>query len=721
MSRRPGLVPALAAVASALLVTSCATPSASAGARTPADSATTAGGGTISAHAASATTPGGGTVSARARSATAPGRGTISASPGPSFTALAFPTAPAGWLLATTTAGPALAQIWHTSTAGSTWQVQWQGKGSPLSITATDPAHAWALLACAAHQGCGRELLATADGGLRWRVITTFPNAVNEVQFYPGGLGLATSDSCLANLSLTKCPGRVLLSRDGGAHWKSVLSGKGPQFATASATGQLWAAEVSPSSFGYNGPGPSDVKFVTSTDGGHTWHLLGQLSHLGVLSPEVQLTLAAGPSGLTWATVFDSLSCAMHGCTAAELLHSGTGGRTWTAAALADANPDECSNNSIVFSAAPGGTALAATGRNGAACYPPYGLAYQYGPSGWVQLPPWQLTQITALAAVSQDVAYALSDQGVLSRTGDGGQDWTQVLPAPAPAGQVDALSPALALAAQDQADAGAILRSDNGGRSWTEISHLPGVVTRLDFWSADDGVAASYSPNAASPWQLFDTTDGGSIWEPYGALPGGNTAIDGPWMTADGNGLLLTVTGGTPFEPGNGGQPPVRIWTTSNYGLNWTRGALLPLGKDTLEGQASFAPSGGSGATSPPRWSGWLDIATASFTQRVAATDGGPLRLLPAATPTGYLQLVSPGTGFAWDLNYTKSALAVLSVARTTDGGRTWQRSSVRIQIPASSPNTPLLGFSDANDGWLVIGNATWRTADGGRTWTRS
>jgi photosystem II stability/assembly factor-like uncharacterized protein len=84
-------------------------------------------------------------------------------------------------------------------------------------------------------------------------------------------------------------------------------------------------------------------------------------------------------------------------------------------------------------------------------------------------------------------------------------------------------------------------------------------------------------------------------------------------------------------------------------------------------------------------------------------------------------VQVISPATGFAWDLNYVNSALDVLSLARTTDGGRTWQRSSVRIDISANSPNAPLLGFSDANHGWLVNGNATWRTADGGRTWTRS
>ena len=51
---------------------------------------------------------------------------------------------------------------------------------------------------------------------------------------------------------------------------------------------------------------------------------------------------------------------------------------------------------------------------------------------GWQPLPPWPLTQVSALAAVSARVAYAISDRGVLSRTVDGGALWTQLLPAPA-------------------------------------------------------------------------------------------------------------------------------------------------------------------------------------------------------------------------------------------------------------------------------------------------
>ena len=68
---------------------------------------------------------------------------------------------------------------------------------------------------------------------------------------------------------------------------------------------------------------------------------------------------------------------------------------------------------------------------------------------------------------------------------------------------------------------------------------------------------------------------------------------------------------------------------------------------------------------------------------------------------------------------------MAVLSLARTVhttgDSGRRWQQFSLRLVIPVNSLAVPLLDFTDADHGWLVLGNATWHTADGGRTWTRA
>jgi len=84
-------------------------------------------------------------------------------------------------------------------------------------------------------------------------------------------------------------------------------------------------------------------------------------------------------------------------------------------------------------------------------------------------------------------------------------------------------------------------------------------------------------------------------------------------------------------------------------------------------------------------------------------------------------MQLISPGTGLAWSLNYPSNpSVAVLTLARTIDGGRRWQQSSIRLVIPGMSLAVPLLSFSDADHGWLVLSNVTWRTADGGRTWAR-
>ena len=681
----------------------------------------------VTSAAAAAARPAAAAVSA-APGAVSAAPGTLSIGTSPTVTAVAFPAASAGWLLGTPAAsgsgsGPARTEVWHTANAGASWQVQWAGASSPLAITATDPAHAWVLIACPGHKpSCGRELFGTADGGRHWRLVTTLPASVNLIQFASDSLGVATSDSCLANLGLTRCPGRVLVSRDGGIRWTSVLSGTGPVFATAAATGQLWAAQTYPAALDGTGNQPEPaIRFLTSTDGGRHWTRLGAVSDLGLLSPAVKVTLAATSAGLAWASVYDQLSCAMHGCGVADLLGSGNGGRSWSPVNLADSYPDDCGLDGIAFSAAPDGSAWAAAGRNGAACAPPFGLMYRYGPAGWQQLTPWQLTQVSALDAVSGSEAYAISDQGVLSVTFDGGARWTQLVPAPAPAGQLDVLGQGTAIAAQDQADAGAVLRSADGGQSWRQAADLPGTVTRLDFWSASDGVAATYSPDAASGWQLFRSYDGGTSWAPAGDLPAGaNTSVEGPWINAAGQGLLLTTAGGAPWEPGSGGVGQVRVWTTDDWGFIWHRGGLLPLGRDSLAGQASFAYVGGSVG-----WAGWLVITTASYAQRVAAvsTGGGGLRLLPGSLPADNVQLLGRGTGFVWGLDYPSGHpdLTVLALYRTTDDGASWQHSDIGLVIPASSTALPLLDFTDASHGWLVLGNTTWRTSDGGRSWHRS
>ena len=282
-------------------------------------------------------------------------------------------------------------------------------------------------------------------------------------------------------------------------------------------------------------------------------------------------------------------------------------------------------------------------------------------------------------------------------------------------------LGPATALGAQDAGDAGAILRSVDGGHSWTELAHLPGVVTQLDFPAPADGIAATYQagvPAGTPPWRLWRSRDGGLTWQAAGALPGGNTDIFGPWFSVSGHGMLLTVAAGIPWEPGSGGTPPIRVWTTADWGSSWSRGGLLPLGRDSLTGTASFTPAGG--LVPGVGWSGWLVVDTAAFAQHVAVADGGPLRLLSASLNANNVQLLSHGTGFAWGLeDRGGSGRSILALSRTTDGGHSWRHSSTTLVAPPGAGYTPLLDFSDASHGWLVFGGATWRTSDGGINWT--
>ncbi len=509
-----------------------------------------------------------------------------------------------------------------------------------------------------------------------------------------------------------------------------MLTDTSPVFATANSTGKLWAAETGA---GTSGMLSSTITFLTSADGGRRWHQAGEFGTTsGPITPEVQIHLAAGRRGLAWASLFDPGSCAMHGCGTAVLLGSQDGGRNWAPVKLS-AGAVGCGLSSITFSAAPDGSVMAAAGVNGAACSPPLGMLDRYGPPGWQRLPSWMLTSVSSLAAVSQNVAYAITGQGVIARTEDGGRYWTQVLPALAPVGQIDPLSATTALADQGAfgaLDTGAILRTGNGGRSWQQIADLPGLVTSLDFPSAASGVAVTYQSGRPPAWDLWRGRDLGAAWNLVGRLPAGkgaNDGIAGPWMSADGHGLLLALTGTEPWqEAESGASGPARIWTTSNWGATWTRGGLLPLDGDTLQGPVSFAYSPGSAgglagklAGGQSGWNGWLLVATRSSRIEAVATRGDSLTPLHVAAANA-LQLISAHTGLAWEMSGPGPG-GVATLHWTTDGGTSWQRIGFRLELASVVVGDIELAFTDSARGWLEAAGTTWHTADGGRSWTRA
>lgn len=638
------------------------------------------------AHAASAA------LATAARATAARATAVQAAAPaGADVAAVAFVAPSSGWAIGTT--GSGRSAIWHTDSAGASWQNQWQGSGKLVSLTATDPEHAWAIL--------GHDLLGTTDGGTSWRVLAALPRDAAQVQFATASLGVAIVDGCLPSLGLqlSRCPGQVLVSHDGGTSWSRVLSGRLPVFAVADAQGRLWAAEPAAS---------GDVTFLTSASAGRSWSRLSAVRTGIELSAEAQVTLALSGGHLVSASVYDLESCAMHGCLT-DLLSSGDSGQRWRQVNLPDSYPDECGPISLALSVGLDGSVWVGVGRNGAACSPPLGLLYRETGTGWQVTRPWQQAGISSLDAVNAQVVYAISDQGALARTDDGGQHWTQVLPAPVPAGELDAAGQALAFGAQDGDDAGAVLRATGASSGWSQVADLPGSITQLDFPSAQDGAAVSYAPGTRPDWRLWTTTDGGTSWSAGGALPNGQELV-GPWLTASGQGLLLTESGGDPWQPMAGGTGPVREWVTSDWGATWRQAGQLQLGKDTVGGPASFVYANGA-------WSGWMSIVDTSYNSHLDLVTGDRLSPLAGNAPTDAMQLIGPGAGFAWTIDYSGHA-PVFKLDRTTDGGRTWQRYSMTLPAGQTEP-LPLISFSSAQDGWMVAGDVTLVTADGGRTWT--
>jgi hypothetical protein len=70
-------------------------------------------------------------AAAPAQSSQAPAARILTAGPAPVYTAVAFPRPASGWLLGQPASGAARAEIWHSVTAGRTWQPQAASCGPP--------------------------------------------------------------------------------------------------------------------------------------------------------------------------------------------------------------------------------------------------------------------------------------------------------------------------------------------------------------------------------------------------------------------------------------------------------------------------------------------------------------------------------------------------------------------------------------------------------------
>ena len=618
-----------------------------------------------------------------------------------------------------TTSAPCDGVVEATSDGGRDWATVWNGPVAFSDLQFFDDTHGVGLVRderclpeAEISAGCPESVMATADAGREWTPLYTTISGIGGIRFATADIGWIATLGCpnATQTQVPNCVGHVLATFDGGRHWVSELQVNGAVLAVTSFGDVVWAAASNPPP-----PGASISTFtpvtVWSSVAGRRWVRTGTIPTQGEFDPLAIATIAFSSPANGWSTVFEQVTCAMHGCGVAASFHTTDGGRSWTLQPL-PVSDGQCGGGSPTVSLKPGGQAVGAMGVNLGACAPPESVLATYSASSWRPVHDFELEGIGSMAWTSEDAGWATTNSAII-HTDDGGRTWDQQFPAPRPTVSIAFTSALDGWGAATVSDPSAVLRTTDGGDTWTVIAELSDIIQQLsvagdDVWAAEISPPDGYSSVARS-------TDGGRTWTTIYRLPT-IAPPQGPITIGDlsmfGNtGVLVTTTGVGQWQE-LGEVPPFSYFATTDGGQTWRpRG----IGLDVDNGLALIDSSSFADALQ-----GWR-IVTASI-DAVEATDDGsttwhPLGALPSDMTFGPVgvELSNDTDGYVWAgspaLNMSLEILA------TTDAGRTWTSDYVP-NVRAASTNGQV-DFVDAQHGW-ILASGLWATTDGGLIWTQ-
>jgi photosystem II stability/assembly factor-like uncharacterized protein len=275
----------------------------------------------------------------------------------------------------------------------------------------------------------------------------------------------------------------------------------------------------------------------------------------------------------------------------------------------------------------------------------------------------------------------------------------------------------------------GTILRTDNNGDTFAQKNPLPGTrapggsATPVDLRFLTDQIGLG----ATSDGKIYRTTDGANSWS---LISDTTRAVhsfffldaNNGFAVGDGSLFLVTKDGGATWAPKDIGIPPTN--------LRSIQCASLTLCVMTTEPGTALVRTDDGGATArlvtpsqdPIFAAGFASatrIAAGGATGATAVSDDAGLNFAPiggrlSGTYTRVRAGGQTGTAFAPGDNG--------SLAKTTDGGKTWTRGNVATSedvIDIAFP-TALVGYALDSSGGLFRTNdsgATWKTLDTGTT----
>ena len=537
------------------------------------------------------------------------------------------------------------------------------------SITA-DPVHAGVLYAVTT-QGVYR----TADAGGSWSLI------------HPGSGGkLAVDPLHPSTLYLTGAfQDRVVLkSVDSGAHWAPADAGLPPLYPTLA---------VDPARPRRLYVGTPRAGFWRSVDAGASWQQVGD----GVLPDYIQAVAAARPTGRILAG------------TSQGLYRSIDGGSTWTPTA----GTPRTYAYAVAFAPSDPRIAYAYFERSS---QPNSGGLYRSTDGGvsWrrvLKAQPSLATEIS-ISPVSPQRVYVSFEAGIVLRSTNGGDRWTQLPAPPMTAVAADPFSAQTVYSSLLTGPGlGGFWRSGNQGMTWEERSQGMTAVRTTSLAIDPRNPDRLWITIPGTPLR---TTNGGARWQ-GGRTPAGENGV--LQVGAGPGGAILALT--LKNAASHSSLPSYSLWKTANDGASWTRllGPAAGLYGFRVESSVLYALSSSGG---PP----------GSDQTLLRSTDGGAhweSHPVPQLTCGLGDLAVAPSNAAVVYAGGCKGDLHASAVLRSADGGATWTDVSAGL----TGPNVQALAVDprDPNTLWAGTGypffeepgDGVWKSTDGGSHWTRA
>lgn len=300
--------------------------------------------------------------------------------------------------------------------------------------------------------------------------------------------------------------------------------------------------------------------------------------------------------------------------------------------------------------------------------------------------------RLQAISPVSPRIAWASGVGGTFAVTTDGGVTWRSGVVAGAETLQfrdVEGINARVAyLMAAGPGDASRIYKTTDGGQTWTlqfQNQDPNAFYDCFAFWSPDRGI--TFSDAVSGRFPVIRTTDG-QTWQDIGdQMP---AAQDGEAAFAA-SGTCVTVQAGQRAWIATGGAAKARIFATTDGGDSWQS-------YDTPIVQGTASSGGVSVDFRDPNHGilGGGELAAPDLpSDNVARTsDGG--RTWELATPT-------PFPGAVYGLSYVRG-LGQRTVVATGPGGAAWSPDDgdTWFTLPETT-NYWAVAFASPQAGWLV------------------